>query len=121
MDEEDFVFITDRAKDMIIRGGENIACQEVEAMIYEHPNVVECAVFGVPDDRLGENVAAVIMRKPGSLLTAGDIQSHVADHLARFKIPEHIWLRDEQLPRTGSGKIFKRGIRQDILNETSKG
>ncbi len=64
MDNEDFVFITDRAKDMVIRGGENIGCQEVEAAIYDHPCVSECAVFGVPDERLGESIAAVVMVKP---------------------------------------------------------
>ncbi|MDH3642858.1 MAG: acyl--CoA ligase [Gammaproteobacteria bacterium] len=115
MDDEDFVFITDREKDMIIRGGENIGCQEVEAAIYDHPAVAECAVFGVPDERLGETVAAVIMVKGGELLTAGDIQSHVGEHLARFKVPQHVWTRKEQLPRTASGKIYKRGLREESI------
>lgn len=115
MDDEGFIFITDREKDMIIRGGENIGCQEVEAVIYDHPLVTECAVFGVPDERLGETVAAVVMKKPGSLLTPGDITSHVGEHLARFKVPEHVWVEEEQLPRTASGKIYKRGIRADIV------
>ncbi|MGE0625676.1 MAG: class I adenylate-forming enzyme family protein [Pseudomonadales bacterium] len=115
MDEEGFIFITDREKDMIIRGGENIGCQEVEACLYEHPHVAECAVFGVPDERLGETVATAVVPKPGVVLTAGDIRSHVSEHLARFKVPEHVWIHDEQLPRTASGKIYKRGVRDEML------
>jgi len=119
MDDEGYIYITDREKDMIIRGGENIGCQEVEAVIYDHPQVAECAVFGLPDERLGETVAAVVMRKPGTLLTAGDVASHVGDRLARFKVPQYIYIRDEQLPRTASGKIYKRGIR-DVIVETQE-
>jgi long-chain acyl-CoA synthetase len=115
MDAEDFVFITDRAKDMVIRGGENIGCQEVEAVIYEHPCVSECAVFGVPDERLGESIAAVVMTKPNATLTSDDLKAHVAKHLARFKVPEHVWIRSEQLPRIASGKIYKRGLRDDAI------
>jgi long-chain acyl-CoA synthetase len=121
MDDEDFVFITDRAKDMVIRGGENIGCQEVEAAIYDHPNVSECAVFGVPDERLGEALAAVVMVKPNKHLTPDDVRAHVAGHLARFKVPEHVWVRAEQLPRIASGKIFKRGLRDDAVAELKKG
>jgi len=117
MDSDDFIYITDREKDMIIRGGENIGCQEVEAVIYGHPDVFECAVFGVPDERLGETVAVALMIKAGAMLTQGDIQSHVAEHLARFKVPEYVWIHSEQLPRTASGKIFKRGIRDQFLTE----
>jgi len=115
MDDEDYVFITDRAKDMVIRGGENIGCQEVEAAIYDHPAVSECAVFGLPDERLGETLAAVIMRKPGMALEVDDVKAHVAGRLARFKVPERIWIRDEQLPRIASGKIYKRGLRDEAL------
>ncbi|MGD8417561.1 MAG: fatty acid--CoA ligase family protein, partial [Pseudomonadales bacterium] len=117
IDEEGFIFITGRAKEMIIRGGENIGCQEVEATIYEHHKVAECVVFGIPDERLGETVAAVVMVKPGEILTAGDIQSHVADHLARFKVPARVWIRKEQLPRIASGKIYKKGVREEVLRE----
>jgi long-chain acyl-CoA synthetase len=115
MDDEEFVYITDRAKDMIIRGGENVGCQEVEAVIYEHAHVTECAVFGIPDERLGETVAAVVMAKPGEILTAADIRSYVADRVARFKVPEHVWVWHDQLPRTASGKIYKRGLRDDAI------
>jgi acyl-CoA synthetase (AMP-forming)/AMP-acid ligase II len=123
MDDDDFVFITDRAKDMVIRGGENIGCQEVEAAIYDHPSVSECAVFGVPDERLGESIAAVVMVKPNMRLTSDDVRAHVAKHLARFKVPEHVWIRSEQLPRIASGKIYKRGLRDDAiaaLNATTR-
>ena len=109
MDEEGFVFITDRKKDMVIRGGENIGCQEVEAAIYDHPDVSECAVFGVPDERLGEALAAVVVPKPGRSLAADDIKAHVAGHLARFKVPEHVEFMAE-LPRNASGKVLKRAL-----------
>lgn len=115
MDDEDFVFITDRAKDMVIRGGENIGCQEVEAAIYDHPCVSECAVFGVPDERLGESIAAVVMVKPNMRMSPDDVRAHVAAHLARFKVPEHVWVREEQLPRIASGKIYKRGLREEAI------
>jgi long-chain acyl-CoA synthetase len=115
MDDEDYLFITDRAKDMVIRGGENIGCQEVEAVIHDHPGVSECAVFGLPDQRFGETLAAVVMRKPGYTLSDDEVKAHVARHLARFKVPEHVWIRDEQLPRIASGKIYKRGLRDEAI------
>jgi acyl-CoA synthetase (AMP-forming)/AMP-acid ligase II len=115
LDDEGFVFITDRQKDMIIRGGENIGCQEVEATIHEHPKVLECAVFGLPDERLGETVAAAITAKPETTLTAKEIQEHVAQRLAKYKSPAHVWIYSEQLPRIASGKIYKRGLREDAL------
>ncbi len=117
MDEEDFVYITDREKDMIIRGGENIGCPEVEAVIFNHPKVSECAVFGIPDERLGETVAAAVMVTPNELLTVGDIQSYVGEHLARFKVPEYVWIYEDHLQRTASGKIFKRGLRDEVLEK----
>ena len=115
VDEEGFVFITDRLKDMVLRGGENIGCQEVEAVLYEHPAIMEAAVFGVPDERLGETVAAVVARTPGQSLSEDDVKAHAAAHLARFKVPEHVWIRDEQLPRIASEKIFKRGLRDEAV------
>ncbi|MCY3821993.1 MAG: class I adenylate-forming enzyme family protein [Gammaproteobacteria bacterium] len=115
MDEDGFVFITDRKKDMILRGGENIGCQEVEAVLYQHTGVAECAVFGVPDERLGEAVAAVVMLRPGSGLGAEALKRYTGEHLAQFKIPEHIWLQDGRLPRTASEKIFKRQLREEAI------
>ena len=120
MDADDYVYITDRAKDMILRGGENIGCQEVEAALYRHPAVAECAVFGVPDERLGEAVAAVVMGKPGTAPTAAELKAHVAAQLAKFKVPEHVWLTDERLPRIASEKIFKRGLREDAIARLAK-
>ena len=117
MDDEDYLFITDRLKDMVIRGGENIGCQEVEAVILDHPKVAECAVFGVPHPRLGETLAAVASRTPDSDITPGEIKSFVAEHLARFKVPEHVWVRDGQLPRIASGKIFKRELRKEAIDK----
>lgn len=115
VDEENYVFITDREKDMVIRGGENIGCQEVEAVLYDHDAVSECAVFGLPDERLGEALAAVVMQKPGAALDENELKAFAAEHLARFKVPETIWIQDEQLPRIASGKIFKRGLRDEAL------
>jgi acyl-CoA synthetase (AMP-forming)/AMP-acid ligase II len=115
MDEQGFVYITDRAKDLIIRGGENIGCQEVEAVLCDHPDVSECAVFGVPDERLGETVAAVVMARAGRTPTAASLRAHAAAHLARFKVPDHVWVRTEQLPRIASGKIYKRGLRDEAI------
>ena len=115
VDAQGFVYITDRAKDMIIRGGENIGCQEVEAVLCDHPAVSECAVFGVPDERLGECVAAVVMLRPGKTITADELKAYTMQHLARFKVPEHLWLRSERLPRIASGKIYKRGLREEAI------
>lgn len=115
LDDEGYVFITDRMKDMVIRGGENIGCQEVEAVIYDHPAVSECAVFGVPDERLGETLAAVIMPKPGQTVEVDAIKAHVSGQLAKFKVPEHIFIHTEQLPRIASGKIYKRELREQAM------
>lgn len=119
MDDENYVFITDREKDMVIRGGENIGCQEVEAVIYEHAAVLECAVFGIPDERLGETLAAVVMKKPGTQLEPEDVRTHVTRLLANFKVPQNVRITDEQLPRIASGKIFKRGLRDDTIARLS--
>ena len=115
LDEEGYVFITDRLKDMVLRGGENIGCQEVEAVLYEHETVQEAAVFGVPDERLGETLAAVVVVKPEMSLTEDDVRTFVAGHLAKFKVPDHVWIRRERLPRIASEKIFKRGLRDEAI------
>jgi long-chain acyl-CoA synthetase len=114
IDAEGFVYVEDRAKDMVLRAGENIYCAEVEAAIYEHPAVYEAAVFGVPHERLGEEVAAAVLVKPGRSLTADELQAHLKSRLAPFKIPTLISMVDEKLPRNASGKILKRELR-DIL------
>ena len=111
LDEEGFVYVEDRAKDMVLRAGENVYCAEVEAAIYEHPAVYEAAVFGVPHERLGEEVAATVYVRPGMELTVEDLQAHVKERLAPFKVPSRIAIVDEALPRNPAGKILKRELR----------
>ena len=115
IDSEGFLFITGRAKDIVIRGGENIGCAEVEHALYEHPAVFEAAVYGVPDARLGEALAATVMVKPGQQLEVEELQAHVRARLAAFKVPAHVTLQGESLPRVASGKIDKRSIRKLAL------
>lgn len=117
LDDEGYVFITDRIKDIVIRGGENIGCQEVEAALYEHPAVAEASVFGIPDERLGENVAAVICLEPNTSLDEQQLKDFASERLAQFKVPSRIWIGYERLPRTASEKIFKRQIRDETLSK----
>jgi long-chain acyl-CoA synthetase len=115
IDEEGFVFVQDRAKDMVLRAGENVYCAEVEAAIYEHPDVYEAAVFGVPHERLGEEVACAIVPKPGKTIEPDPLREFLAQHLAPFKIPTRIHVATEQLPRNPAGKILKRQLRDEIV------
>ena len=115
LDDEGFVYVSDRAKDMILRGGENIYCAEVEATIYEHPAVYEAAVYGIPDERLGEELACHVMVKEGVILDAGDLQKFVGERLAKFKVPTVITIVNESLPRNASGKILKRDLRDALI------
>jgi steroid-24-oyl-CoA synthetase len=115
IDDEGFVYVQDRAKDMVLRAGENVYCAEVEAALYEHPDVYEAAVFGVPHERLGEEVAAAIVPKPGRSLDAEALRGFLAQHLAPFKIPTRIALHSEQLPRNPAGKILKRDLRDRLV------
>jgi long-chain acyl-CoA synthetase len=115
IDDEGFVFVQDRAKDMILRAGENVYCAEVEAALYEHPDVYEAAVFGLPHERLGEEVAATVYPKPGRTVDAEALRRHVAERLASFKVPSTVELVGEPLPRNASGKILKRSIRDAIV------
>jgi long-chain acyl-CoA synthetase len=112
LDAEGFVYVEDRAKDMILRGGENVYCAEVEAAIYEHPAVHEAAVFGVPHERLGEEVAAVVVPRVGTSLSADDLQDHVAARLAPFKVPSRVAVWTHPLPRNPAGKVLKRDLRE---------
>ena len=111
LDEDDYLFIVDRKKDIIIRGGENIACIEVEEAIYAHDAVAECSVFGVPDERFGEVPAAVYFTQPGKDLSKEELQGFLAEHIAAFKIPTVIWQATEQLPRLGTQKVDKRAVK----------
>ena len=115
LDAEGFVYISDRAKDMILRGGENIYCAEVEATIYTHPAVYEAAVYGIPDERLGEELACHVMVKPSESLDVGELQQFVGQHLAKFKVPTRVTLVHESLPRNASGKILKRDLRDAVV------
>ncbi len=115
IDEDGFVFIVDRIKDMVLRGGENVYCSEVEAAIYELDGVAEAAVFGVPDDRLGEIVGAAIVLSPGVTMTEDTLREALAERLAKFKIPERVWFLTESLPRNASGKFVKRDLRESLL------
>ena len=115
IDEDGYVFIVDRAKDMVLRGGENIFCTEVETAIYHHPAVAEAAVIGVPDDRLGEIVGAAIVLAPGTELTEQGLVEYLSEHLAKFKIPERVWFLDE-LPRNANGKFVKRELKDTLLS-----
>ncbi len=115
IDEDGFVFIVDRIKDMVLRGGENVYCSEVEAAIYELDGVAEVAVFGVPDDRLGEIVGAAIVLSPGATMTEEALRAELAERLAKFKIPERVWFLSESLPRNANGKFVKRDLKESLL------
>jgi len=116
LDEHDFIYLVDRKKDMVLRGGENIYCVEVEAAIYHHPAIAECCVFGVPDERLGEEVGTAVYLKSGLSLTKADLQKHCAERLAKFKIPHHVWVCDQPFPRNASGKFLKREVRDSLIS-----
>jgi acyl-CoA synthetase (AMP-forming)/AMP-acid ligase II len=111
LDEDGYLTIVDRKKDIIIRGGENISAVEVEEAIYGHPAVAEASVFGLPDERLGEITGAVVYLKPGEKLEPESLIEFVKRELAAFKIPARLWLHDQPLPKLGSGKIDKVSLR----------
>jgi long-chain acyl-CoA synthetase len=110
MDEEGFYFIVDRAKDLVIRGGFNVYPREIEEVLYAHPAVLEAAVIGKPDERLGEEVVAVVALRPGASATAEEIIGYTKERLAAYKYPREIRFRDE-LPKGPSGKILKAALR----------
>ena len=111
VDEEGFVYIVDRAKDMIIRGGENIYSSEVENVLYAHPAVTDCALIGIPHRTLGEEPAAVVHLAPGTTATEAELQAWVKQHLAIFKTPVAIRFVTETLPRNANGKILKKDLK----------
>jgi long-chain acyl-CoA synthetase len=119
LDAENFIYIVDRAKDMIIRGGENVYSVQVEAALFEHPAVADCAVIGIPDPILGEEVGAVVVLHPGAKVRAEELSTHVRNRLAAFMVPTHIWFRDEPLPRNPGGKVLKRELRQELLGHAT--
>ncbi|MGH9272267.1 MAG: class I adenylate-forming enzyme family protein, partial [Ilumatobacteraceae bacterium] len=117
IDDEGFVFIVDRAKDMIIRGGENVYCVEVEAALFEHPAVTDAAAIGIPHHVLGEEVGAVVHLAPGTTATEDELRSFVGERIAAFKVPVRIWFREGPLPRNPNGKIMKRNLKTELLPE----
>ncbi len=120
LDDEGFVYIVDRAKDLVIRGGENIASVEVEAALFEHPAVTDAAVIGIPHPVLGEEVAAIVHTASGTDVTEDALREHVRARLAAFKVPTRIWFWDEPLPRNPAGKILKRDLKQRLLDSTDE-
>ncbi len=115
MDEDGFVYVEDRVKDMILRAGENVYGAEVESAIYEHPAVHEAAVFGVPHERLGEEVGVAILPNDGMTLTAEDLWSFLDGKIANFKIPTKVAIMNEPLPRNAAGKFLKRELQQQVV------
>ena len=114
MDDDGFVFVVDRIKDMIITGGENVYSAEVENAIYQHPAVAMCAVIGVPDERWGERVHAVIALKPGQMTTDAEVVAHCRQLIAGYKCPRTVTLRAEPLPLSGAGKVLKTVLRKEL-------
>jgi long-chain acyl-CoA synthetase len=117
LDEEGFCYIVDRAKDMLIRGGENIYCIEVENALYEHPGVIDAAVVAIPHHSLGEEPGAVVTLKPGAAVGEGELRAFVAERLAAFKVPVRIMFSDSMLPRNANGKILKRELKAVLLEK----
>jgi long-chain acyl-CoA synthetase len=109
LDEDGYLYLVDRAKDMIVTGGENVYSTEVEDVLYRHPAVAEAAVFGIPDARWGEAVHAVVV--PRSDVTEDELIAHCREAIAGYKVPKRIELRAEALPKSGAGKLLKRELR----------
>ena len=117
IDEEGFLFIIDRAKDMLIRGGENIYCVEVENVLYDHPDVMDAAIVGIPHKTLGEEPGAVVHLKPGGAATEAELRDFVRARLAGFKVPVKIVFWPETLPRNANGKILKTELKKVFAPE----
>jgi long-chain acyl-CoA synthetase len=117
IDEDGFVFLVDRAKDMVLRGGENVYCSEVEAAIYEHPAIAEAAVFGIPDERLGETVAAAVVLSPGMTLSQAELSTFLAERIAAYKVPSTVWFRTDPIPQNANGKFLKRELRKQLVGD----
>ena len=111
VDEDHCLFLVDRAKDMIISGGENVYSTEVEEVLSQHPDVAECAVFGVPDDRWGEVVRAAVVLREGATTDEEALTVHCREALGGYKVPKQIDLREDPLPRSAAGKVLKRELR----------
>jgi fatty-acyl-CoA synthase len=119
-DEESYITIVDRKKEIIISGGENISSLEIEKELYAHPAVLECAVVAAPDDKWGEVPAAIIVVKPGQTITEEELLTHLNGRLSRFKLPRIVQLVSEPLPKTGTGKIRKVDLREPFWHGQEK-
>ncbi|MFP5394592.1 MAG: class I adenylate-forming enzyme family protein [Alphaproteobacteria bacterium] len=115
LDEDQYLFIVDRKKDIIIRGGENISCIEVEEAIYAHPDVAEASVFGVPDEKFGEQPVGVYVVEDGRSLSEDELKAFLLQHIAPFKVPVRLWQESENLPRLGTEKVDKRTLKARYL------
>jgi long-chain acyl-CoA synthetase len=111
MDAEGYLFLVDSAKDMIVSGGENVYSTEVEEVLYQHPGVLEAAVFGVPDAQWGEAVHAVVVLRPGQDIGTATLIAFCRERIAGYKVPKQIELRGDPLPKSGPGKVLKRELR----------
>ena len=119
LDQDNFLFLCDRANDMIISGGVNIYPAEIEAQLYVMPKLADCAVFGIPDDEYGESVCAVVQPQPGAQLTEADVLSFLTGRIANYKMPRRVEFESD-LPREDSGKIFKRKLRQPYWDQAGR-
>jgi acyl-CoA synthetase (AMP-forming)/AMP-acid ligase II len=112
LDEDGYLFLVDRAKDMIVSGGENVYCTEVEDALYTHPAVLEATVFGVPDEQWGEAVQAVVVLRDGKQVDQAELTAHCKERIAGYKVPKGIDFRADALPKSGPGKVLKRVLRE---------
>ena len=117
LDDEGFLYVVDRIKDIVNRGGEKIASAEVESCLLLHPAIAEAAAFGVPDARYGEVLAVVVTLRAHQTIDTDGIRAHVAAHLAPFKVPAHVIIRHEDMPRNPAGKLLKRALREEFLTQ----
>ncbi len=120
VDEDNFIYLVDRAKDMVLRGGENVYSSEVEMIVYRYDDVAECAVFAVPDDRLGEEVGVAVYSPQNPSLDVDALRAFCKEHLAAFKVPRYIWVVQEPLPRNASGKFVKKELQNALDIATAR-
>jgi long-chain acyl-CoA synthetase len=118
LDDDGFIYMVDRTKDMIIRGGENVYCVEVENALSDHPAVAECAVIGVPHPVLGEEVGAVVVLRAGLKITVDELAVFIRERIAAFKVPTRVWFRATPLPRNPAGNALKREVRDEVLGRS---
>jgi long-chain acyl-CoA synthetase len=120
-DEEGYLFVVDRAKDMIISGGENVYTTEVENAVFQHPAVLEVAVFGIPHESFGEMVHAEVVTKSGTSVTVEEIVAVCRERIGGYKVPRSVAIRSEPLPKSGAGKILKRSLRDPYWQGRERG